>query len=238
MEPTYKIIGGDGKEYGPVSLNQLKTWIGEGRIDGEIQVMRSDQSNWGPAASLPELGLGASPDTPPSAPAPAPPAAPVSPTPATPVSPTPATPPAGPSVDQLRLANTARSGAGWFYWIAGLSVVNSIATLSGSSWGFIIGLGITQVFDALASNLGGSGKLVALVLDLLAAGVLVVFGVFANKGRAWAFVVGMILYALDGLIFLAVGDWLSVGFHVFALFCILAGFSANQKLRALQRAQG
>jgi hypothetical protein len=234
MEPTYKIIGGDGKEYGPVSLNQLKTWIGEGRIDGEIQVMRSDQSNWGPAASLPELGLGASPDTPPSAKAPSPLAAA---SPSAPAPHPPAAAPAGPSVDQLRLANTARSGAGWFYWIAGLSVINSIATLSGSSWGFIIGLGITQVFDALASNLGGSGKLVALVLDLLAAGVLVVFGVFANKGRAWAFVVGMILYALDGLIFLVVGDWLSVGFHVFALFCILAGFSANQKLRALQRAQ-
>ena len=215
MEPTYKIIGGDGKEYGPVSLNQLKSWIGEGRIDGEIQVMRSDQSTWGPAASLPELGLG----TQPSAPAPPPPAA----------------APAGPSLDQLKLANTAKSGAGWFYWIAGLSLINSISMLSGSSWGFIIGLGITQVFDAIASTLAGSGKLVALVLDLLAAGVFVFFGVFANKRHAWAFMVGMVLYALDGLIFVADGDWLSVGFHVFALFCILAGFSANQKLKALQR---
>jgi len=235
MEPTYKIIGGDGKEYGPVSLNQLKTWIGEGRIDGEIQVMRSDQSNWGPAASLPELGLGASPDTPPSAPAPAPPAAPVSPTPATPVSPTPATPPAGPSVDQLRLANTARSGAGWFYWIAGLSLINSISMLSGSTWGFIIGLGITQAFHRFAGGFGNSGLLVALVLDLLAAGLFVLFGSLANKRHAWAFIVGMVLYALDGLVFIADRDWLSVGFHVFVLFCILAGFSANQRLKALQR---
>jgi hypothetical protein len=215
MAPTYKIIGGDGKEYGPVSLNQLKSWIGEGRIDGEIQIMRSDQSAWGAAANLPELGLGAQP----SAPAPPPPS--------------PAPP--SPLIDQLKLANTAKSGAGWFYWIAGLSLINSILMLSESDWGFFIGLGITQVFDGFALSLGGSGKLVALVLDLLVAGVFVFFGVFANKRHAWAFIVGMVLYALDGLIFLAFGDWLSVGFHVFALFCILAGFSANQKLQALQR---
>jgi len=215
MEPTYKIIGGDGKEYGPIALAQLKGWIGEGRIDGESQVMRSDQSAWSPAASLPELGLGTSPGA--TAP------------------PLPATAPPAPSLDQLKLANAAKSGAGWFYWIAGLSLINSISMLSGSGWGFVIGLGITQVFDAFASGLGGSGKLVALVLDLLAAGVFVFFGVFANKRQAWAFIVGMVLYALDGLIFLAVSDWLSVGFHVFALICILAGFSANQKLKALQR---
>jgi hypothetical protein len=60
------------------------------------------------------------------------------------------------------------------------------------------------------------------------------FGVFANKLHTWAFLVGMILYALDGLIFLLVGDWLSVGFHVFALFCIFGGFSATRRLKALQ----
>ena len=233
MEPTYKIIGGDGKEYGPVSLSQLKSWIGEGRIDGEIQVMRSDQSEWGAAAGLPELGLSASPGTPPSATAPSPPAA--APPSATAPLPPPSAP-SGPSVDQLRLANTAKSGAGWFYWIAGLSLINSIATLSESDWGFFIGLGITQVFDGFANSLGGSGKLVALVLDLLAAGVFVFFGVFANKRHAWAFVVGMVLYALDGLIFVAAREWFSLGFHVFVLFCILAGFFANQKLSALQRA--
>ncbi len=33
------------------------------------------------------------------------------------------------------------SGASWFWWIAGLSLVNSIMTHSGSDTGFIIGLG-------------------------------------------------------------------------------------------------
>ena len=32
----YKIIGADQKEYGPVSIEQLRLWITEGRVDGAI----------------------------------------------------------------------------------------------------------------------------------------------------------------------------------------------------------
>jgi len=214
MEPSYKIIGSDGNEYGPVTLDQLKDWIHEGRLDGETQVQRSDQNAWGPAASLSELGLTSSPP-----PALAPPSRPV---PSAPIA----------SLDERKLASAVKSGASWFYWIAALSLITSISALSGSSWGFAIGLGITQVFDGLASEVGGAGKAVALVLDLLAAGVFVFFGVFANKGHAWAFLVGMGLYALDGFLLLLFSAWLSVGFHAFALFCVFGGFSANRKLKA------
>ncbi len=30
----YKIIGADGKEYGPVTAEQLKQWIADGRVNG------------------------------------------------------------------------------------------------------------------------------------------------------------------------------------------------------------
>jgi len=73
---------------------------------------------------------------------------------------------------------------------------------------------------------------VALVLDLLAAGVCALFGVFANKGQMWAFVVGMILFALDGLIFLLVQDWIGVAFHVFILYCLFRGAQACRQLKA------
>jgi hypothetical protein len=221
MEPTYKIIGGDGKEYGPVSLSQLKTWIGEGRVDGESRVMRADQSTWAPASSLTELSLTSASDASAAPPLPAPPPSPTA---------------TAPGLDQLRLANAARSGAGWFYWIAGLSLINSALTLFGPGGGFVIGLGITQVFDVLGSGMGGAGRAVVMVLDLLAAGLFVLFGAFAARRHAWAFVLGMILYSLDALIFVHFRLWFSVGFHVFALFCIFGGFSANQKLKALNRA--
>jgi uncharacterized RDD family membrane protein YckC len=55
MEEEYKIIGGDGAEYGPASLDELKTWIGDGRVAGSTQVWRSDVAHWTPAARYAEL---------------------------------------------------------------------------------------------------------------------------------------------------------------------------------------
>jgi hypothetical protein len=41
----------------------------------------------------------------------------------------------------------------------------------------------------------------------------------------------MVLYALDGLIFLAVKDWIGVGFHVFFLFGLWGGYRFMRQRR-------
>ncbi len=138
-----------------------------------------------------------------------------------------------------------KSGASWFFWIAGLSLVNSAIFLFGGEWNFILGMGITQVFDgmamALGSELGSEAawvlKGVAFLLDLGAAGLFAFFGYFARKGAKWSFLIGMVLYTIDGLIFLAVSDFLGAGFHLFALFWIFMGMMAAEKLRKLDQAQ-
>jgi hypothetical protein len=73
---------------------------------------------------------------------------------------------------------------------------------------------------------------VVLLLDILAAGLFVLFGYFATRGHLWAFIAGMALFALDGVIFLIARDWLGVGFHVFVLYCLFRGFTACQRLHA------
>ena len=55
MDTEYKIIGGDGAEYGPASLEEIKTWIGDGRVAGSTQVWRSDLAHWNPAVRYAEL---------------------------------------------------------------------------------------------------------------------------------------------------------------------------------------
>ena len=132
------------------------------------------------------------------------------------------------------LASTGqlKSGASWFYWIAGLSLINSISAFSGSTWRFIIGLGITQIIDVFGTRLETGGKLVSLALDLCVAGLFILFGVFAHKAHTWAFLVGMVLFALDGLIFLLAQDWLGVGFHALVLYWLFRGFSAARQLSA------
>jgi hypothetical protein len=214
MNLMYMVRGADGKEYGPVSLEQLSGWVRENRLKAEQEVKRSDMQHWAAANAFEELAPMFTNSVS------APPAIGTSPTAGAPK------PQAAASIAQMK------SGASWFYWIAALSLVNSISAFSGSTWRFIIGLGITQIIDEFGSNLGGAGKGVTLVLDLLAAGVLVLFGIFANKGHSWAFIVGMILFALDGIIFLLVQDWLGVGFHAFVLFCLVRGFLACRELKA------
>lgn len=141
-------------------------------------------------------------------------------------------------LEKLKIEKQFQSGADWFFWIAGLSLINSVILLAGSEWGFIIGLGITRIIDiiglSIAEEVGIAGKIIALIFDIIAAGVFVLFGVFARKRYKWAFITGMILYALDGLIFLLVQDLLSIGFHVFALFCIFSGFKALGKLSGIE----
>jgi hypothetical protein len=44
--------------------------------------------------------------------------------------------------------------------------------------------------------------------------------------QRWAFVLGMTLYAGDGLLLLRARDYLAVGFHVFALYAIYSGYKA------------
>ena len=118
--------------------------------------------------------------------------------------------------------------ARWFYWIAGLSLVNAFFALSNSNTTFFVGLGITQLLSGLAIEF--KAPALGLALDIAASGIFASFGYFASKGMSWAFIVGMVLYALDGLIFLVFQDWLPFGFHVLVLYWIFLGWRANQKL--------
>ena len=157
--------------------------------------------------------------------------------------PTPTTPTGNPSqamsavlAAKLKLESQFTGGANWFFWIAGLSLINSFVLLSGGKWSFIVGLGITQVTDSIvmATKSGAIGTVVALALDVFISGIVIIFGVLARKKYGWAFIVGMILYALDGLLFLVMQDWLSIGFHAFALLGLYGGLKASNQLKQLQ----
>ena len=204
METTYKILGGDNKEYGPATLDQMLGWIRDGRVNATTQVWRNDQSAWVTARDLPELQLNAPP-------------------------PVAAMPIGGPlSIDRQHLVARMKSGGSWFYWIAGLSLINTISALTGAGWGFIVGLGITQIVDEMSG-----AKAAGLVANIVIAGLFILFGVFANKGQLWAFIVGMLVYAIDGVIFAMVGHWLAAAFHAFVLFCLFNGFRAARQLNAV-----
>lgn len=154
------------------------------------------------------------------------------------IPPPPPAPGAGPSQAQtdfarLALAAGARSDGHWFYWIAALSAINSLAALSGTNWRFLISLGITQVVDAVGKDLSGVGKIAALVVDFFMLGIFVVLGVFAAKLQKWAFITGMVLFALDAALELLVQDWIGLAFHAYALYFLFRGLKRVRMLEAL-----
>ena len=55
---TYKIIGADGKEYGPISADALKQWIAEGRANGMTRVLSENAADWRYLKDLTEFNLG------------------------------------------------------------------------------------------------------------------------------------------------------------------------------------
>ncbi len=139
---------------------------------------------------------------------------------------------------KLALAGRMRAGIGWFYWIAGLSLVNSGAYFFGATLTFVVGLGFTQFIDAImsavAKELGeGWGLLrpAGLVLDVLIAGVFVLIGYLGRKGIRWLVIAGMVLYALDAVLLLLLKDFFAVAFHGWALYGIWTGLKAMQALQ-------
>lgn len=51
----FKILGADGKEYGPVSVDQLKQWITEGRANHETKAQREGENTWQPLNQFAEF---------------------------------------------------------------------------------------------------------------------------------------------------------------------------------------
>jgi len=138
--------------------------------------------------------------------------------------------------ERQKLEQAAGNGAGWFYWIAGLSVINAVLAAVGSSTGFIFGLGVTSALGYVAQTMGATGKFVVLSISVGIAAAIAGCGAAARKGKKWGFVVGMTVYGLDGLLFLAAGDWLGVIVHGVALLFILGGLSATSKLARMNTA--
>ena len=133
-----------------------------------------------------------------------------------------------------------KAGANWFYWIAGLTIINSLIAVFGGGWRFLISLGATQMIDAIAeglsTELGGAPKVVAFVLDLVVTGAFVIFGYLAHQKYLWGYVIGMVVFLLDGLLTLIVQDWISLIAHGVVLFFMFRGYQAGRELGSLEKA--
>ena len=137
---------------------------------------------------------------------------------------------------EAKVDGGVKNGANWLFAIGGLSIINSLLTGFGFSVSFVVGLGITQVIDAIYYEFGGSSIILfffTIIINVMIASVFFILGIYAKKAQAWAFLVSMIFYGFDTLLLLLAEYWLGIAFHVFALFGIFTGYKS---LRSLQYA--
>ncbi|HUY88072.1 MAG TPA: hypothetical protein VMV10_05025 [Pirellulales bacterium] len=153
-----------------------------------------------------------------------------------------------PAASYAALESQHRNGANWFYWIAVLSLITAVFQIAGGGLNFLVGLGVTLFVAAVA---GAADQQVApetaMVIKAIAIGVCGIvsaifagLGFFARRGHIWAYVVGMLLYALDGLIFVGLafldpGLWINAAFHGFVLLCLFNGCKAARALNSAIR---
>jgi hypothetical protein len=129
------------------------------------------------------------------------------------------------------LPRAVKSASYLLFIIAGFSVINFIVFLAGSDINFVVGLAITQFIAAVASIIGSStATLLAVIASLVFAAIFLVLGIFGRRGKTWAFVAGIVVYAADTILFFFVQDWQSIIFHLVILFLLIMGARACFKM--------
>jgi prepilin-type processing-associated H-X9-DG protein len=57
----YKLLGADKKEYGPVSADQIRTWMAQGRANARTKLQAAGSTEWKPLAEFSEFASGLRP---------------------------------------------------------------------------------------------------------------------------------------------------------------------------------
>jgi len=165
----YKIIGADGKEYGPIIADQLRQWIAEGRANLQTRVLPEGAAEWRTVSELPEFAAAA-------------PAA----TPAMPSFPT-ATPAAAEQVNGPAIGLIVVAVLGALVQIASL-----IMNLAGAS--FMAGNRMPQ--EAWANMFSGTIGVVSSIIGILVSGVIFLGAMKMKKLESYGFAMAATIIAM------------------------------------------
>lgn len=125
----------------------------------------------------------------------------------------------------------------WFKWIAILSLINTVLLAINSNISFIFGLAVNQFIYAFADyfrdDFGNTAIFIGFFLQLVFP--LIYYGLFRqwNKFKKWPIIVGVILYGIDGLLYLVVDDMVSILFHAYVMYAILKSYWEIDKIKKL-----
>jgi hypothetical protein len=155
----YKIIGADGKEYGPIPADQLRGWIAEGRVNAQTKVLPEGAPEWKTIRDLPEFAA--------ALPAPAP-MAPISPPPPT----------SGPTTNALAIT-------GMILGILSLATSCCCYGLPFNLGGIICSAMALAQIKSNPNQQGRGMAIAGLILSLVSIALAVVLAIVVGTGEVW-----------------------------------------------------
>ena len=143
--------------------------------------------------------------------------------------------------ERLKLEGQLKGGASWFYWIAGLSILNMALAVANQPISFPVGLGSTSFLALLEpiavqydSILAGPLRVAHPMFAILLSAMFAFIGYKARQGNSRVYLTGMVLYVADGLVSALLQLWLIFVFHAIALVGLWAGYNALRKFQRLR----
>lgn len=132
--------------------------------------------------------------------------------------------------EELKQKSLIIGGSSWFLWIGILSALNLIALIFHLNIQFIAGLGINYiilgVMDGIWRATGINLIFVGYFLAFLVSGLFIFIWKKSKQENKAIYLTGLVIYALDTIIFVITKEWFSLGFHVFALLMLGNGYNA------------
>ncbi len=137
------------------------------------------------------------------------------------------------------LRERADKGAGWFFWVAGLSLFNTVGAVAGWGIAFSIGLACSGpladlIWPGSVNPMTPALQGPALALSVGLAVGFGALGLWARQRSSVAFLLGIVLYTADGLLDLMAQNWIGLAFHGLVVFGMVGGLQAVRRLRAIE----
>jgi len=113
----------------------------------------------------------------------------------------------------------------WFMVIGIVSILNSILILTKTNLRLVFGLGFTQVFDGYFYNASSIYRVLGVFISVLFSSIFFIFWYYAKLKRDWAYIIGLIIYSSDLLIFIHYKQLVGMSFHLCMILFIILGYS-------------
>lgn len=144
------------------------------------------------------------------------------------------------------LSSAVSNSGGRFYWVTGVSVLNTLLTLLNTGIFFPSGLMVTLLSDfAIRGSTIPGLRVFCIIFNLFSYGLYLLLGYFAVRRQQWALITGFVLYTLDTLLMLpmyfvarnaAFYLLINGAFHIWILYIVFQGIRANSVLKKIEYA--